>query len=79
LLAQLRWHSGQPREALQAAEVAVHAAQVSQDATERARAYEVMGLACHSLGEWQKGLEYELTRDALPVPGFVDDALELHL
>jgi tetratricopeptide (TPR) repeat protein len=79
LLAQLRWHSGQPREALHAAEAAVQAAQVSQDATERARAHEVMGLACHSLGEWQKGLEYELTRDGLQVPGYVDDALEMHL
>jgi tetratricopeptide (TPR) repeat protein len=79
LLAQLRWHSGQYREALDAAEAAFRAAQTSGDISERARAYEVMALACHSLGDWQKGVEYELSRDALQVPGFVDEALDVHL
>src|SRR5712691_6812220 len=80
LLAQLRWHSGQYRGALDAAEAAFQAAQASQDVADRARAYEAMALACHSLGDWQKGVQYELSREALGVPGFaVDEALDVHL
>ena len=80
LLAQLRWHSGQYRGALDAAEAAFQAAQAGQDVADRARAYEAMALACHSLGDWQKGVQYELSREALGVPGFaVDEALDVHL
>jgi len=47
---------------------------------DRINAYEVLALACHSLGDWQKGVEYELSRHALAVPGFdVDEAFDAHL
>jgi tetratricopeptide (TPR) repeat protein len=80
LLAQLRWHSGQYDEALAAAEKAHLAAQASGDVSHRARAYEALALACHARGEWQKGVEYELSRQKLAAPGFdVDEALDVHL
>ncbi|MEX2431465.1 MAG: AAA family ATPase, partial [Dehalococcoidia bacterium] len=56
-LAQLRWHSAQHKEALEAAELALLSANSSEDVHAKARAYEVMALACHSLGDWQKGIE----------------------
>jgi DNA-binding SARP family transcriptional activator len=80
LLAQLHWHSGQNREALAAAETALVAASAGGDEARRAQAYEVMALACHSLGDWQRGVELELERQSLGVPGFdTDEAFEAHL
>src|SRR5262249_13495136 len=80
LLAQLRWHSGQYDEALTAAEKAHLAAQASGDASHQARAYEALALACHARGDWQKGVEYELSRQQLAASGYnVDDALDVHL
>lgn len=80
LLAQYRWHSGQHRAALEAAEQALHAAEASGDVAQRAQAYEAMALACHSLGDWQRGVEYELNRQALGTPGFdTDEAFDAHL
>jgi DNA-binding SARP family transcriptional activator len=80
ILAQLHWHSAEYREALQAAEKAFQAAQSSGDAAEQAHAYEVLALACHSLGEWQKGVECELNRHRLGVPGFdTEEAFDAHL
>ncbi len=80
ILAQLHWHSAEYREALQAAEKAFQAAQSSGDAAEQAHAYEVLALACHSLGDWQKGVECELNRHRLGVPGFdTEEAFDAHL
>ncbi|MGH3765195.1 MAG: BTAD domain-containing putative transcriptional regulator [Pseudonocardiaceae bacterium] len=81
LLAQLRWHSGRYATSLDAAERALAAARASGDPHEQARAYEVLALACHALGDWQRGMAYELQRQALAVDnGFdVDEALESHL
>lgn len=78
MLADIRWHSGQHRDALEAAERAVSAAESSGDVTARAQAYESMALACHSLGDWRRGLEFELQRGALGLPGFTDVALDAH-
>lgn len=78
LLADIRWHGGQHREALAAAERAVDAAESGGDVEQRARAYESISLACHSLGDWRRGLEYELQRGALDLPGFTDVALDAH-
>jgi adenylate cyclase len=79
-LAQLRWHSAEHKEALEAAELALRAAQSSEDPHARAQAYEVMALACHSLGDWQKGIEYELQRNALGLTGFdTEEAFDTHL
>ena len=80
LLAQLHWHSGDNREALEAAERALGAARDSEDPAEKAQAFEVMALACHSLGDWKRGVELELERQSLGVPGFnTDEAFEAHL
>jgi DNA-binding SARP family transcriptional activator/predicted ATPase len=80
ILAQLHWHSAQYGEALAAAEKAFQAAVASGDTAQRARAYEVLALACHSLGDWQKGVECELNRQALGVGGFdTDEAFDAHL
>jgi DNA-binding SARP family transcriptional activator len=80
LLAQFHWHSGRYREALEAAEKALQAAEAGEDIAERARAYEAMALACHALGDWQRGVDYELNRQALGVPGFsTDEAFDAHL
>jgi DNA-binding SARP family transcriptional activator len=81
LLAQLRWHSGRYADSLDAAERALSAARSSGDPQERAGAYEVLALACHALGDWQRGMAYELQRQQLAIEnGFdVDEALESHL
>jgi tetratricopeptide (TPR) repeat protein len=80
VLAQLRWHRGQHREAWEAAERAALAAEQSGDARRRAHAYESLALACHALGDWEKGMDYELRRGALGLAGFETDvALDGHL
>lgn len=80
LLSQLQWHSARHEEALETAERALEAAQSSGNVEEEARAYEAMALACHSLGDWQKGIEYELSRSELGVTGFdTDQAFDAHL
>jgi DNA-binding SARP family transcriptional activator len=80
VLAQLRWHRGQHREAWEAAERAAIAAEASGDVRRRARAYESLALACHALGDWEKGVSYELRREALGLAGFETDvALDGHL
>ena len=78
MLADVRWHSGRSREALEAAERAVKEAESTGRVGERAQAYESMALACHSLGDWRRGLEYELQRGELGLPGFTDVALDAH-
>jgi tetratricopeptide (TPR) repeat protein len=80
VLANLRWQRGQHREALEAAEKAILAAEAGEDVRPRARAYESLALACHALGDWEKGVEYELSREALGIAGFETDvALDGHL
>jgi DNA-binding SARP family transcriptional activator/tetratricopeptide (TPR) repeat protein len=79
LLSQLRWHSGRFVEALDAAERAV-AATSGGPVAERAHALEMLALACHALGDWRRGLNAEMARQALDVgDGFdVDEAFEGH-
>ncbi len=80
LLSQLHWHSGEHEEALKAAEQALAAAEMSGEEESKARAYEVMALACHSLGDWQRGVEYEMSRHAMGRSGFdTDEAFDAHL
>ena len=80
LLAQLQWHSAEHSGALEAAEKALEAAVSSGNKAEAARAYEALALSCHSLGDWQKGIEYELNRSESDVPGFdTDTAFDAHL
>jgi hypothetical protein len=45
-----------------------------------ARAFEMLALACHSLGEWQDGLRFEQQRAALAGSGLdVTEAFDVHL
>lgn len=77
-LADIRWHSGRHRAALDAAERAVEIAESAGGLEARGRAYESFALACHSLGDWRRGLEYELRRAGLGLPGFSDVVLDAH-
>ena len=79
-LSQLHWHSARHGDALEAAEKALEASLSSEDVSEKSHAYEALALACHSLGDWQKGIEYELLRDQLGASGFdTDEAFDAHL
>jgi predicted ATPase len=79
-LSQLHWHSSRHGDALEAAQQSLEAALASGDVKEESHAYEAMALACHSLGDWQMGIEYELRRSALGDSGFdVDEAFDAHL
>ena len=79
-LSQLHWHSSRHADALEAAKKALDAAVASGDIKERSHAYETLALACHSLGDWQMGIEYELRRNELTESGFdTDEAFDAHL
>ncbi|MGH9335332.1 MAG: ATP-binding protein, partial [Vicinamibacteria bacterium] len=79
-LAQLRWHEGRHREAYQAAERCLEAAEKLGEPQALARGYEMLALACHSLGEWREGSGFEDRRQSL-VGAAVDvaQAFDVHL
>jgi DNA-binding SARP family transcriptional activator len=79
-LAQLRWHEGRHREAYQAAERCLQAAEKHGEPQALARGYEMLALACHSLGEWREGAGFEEQRQSL-VGAQVDvaQAFDVHL
>ncbi len=79
-LAQLRWHEGRHREAYQAAERCLEAAEKHGEPQALARGYEMLALACHSLGEWREGAGFEEQRQSL-VGAQVDvaQAFDVHL
>lgn len=79
-LAQLHWHRNEYREALEVARQSLAMAERLQNPAAMARAFEMLSLACHSLGEWQAGIAYEQQRAALAGPGLdVADAFDVHL
>lgn len=79
-LAQLRWHEGRHREAYEAAERCLEAAERRGEPQALARGYEMLALACHSLGEWREGVGFEGRRQSL-VGAAVDvaQAFDVHL
>lgn len=79
-LAQLRWHEGRHREAYEAAERCLEAAEKRGEPQTLARGYEMLALACHSLGEWREGVGFEERRQSL-VGASVDvaQAFDVHL
>ena len=81
LLAQLRWHSGQYAEALAAAERSLSASIEGTDLGQQAAALEILALACHALGDWRRGVDAEIRRQAIAIEdGFrVEEAFEGHL
>ncbi|HET7088827.1 MAG TPA: AAA family ATPase [Anaerolineae bacterium] len=79
-VAQLHWHRNEYRAAFDVAQRSLAVAERVNDREAIARAFEMLALACHSLGEWQTGMDYEQKRAALVGPGLdVGDAFDVHL
>ncbi|MCK6585455.1 MAG: tetratricopeptide repeat protein, partial [Anaerolineales bacterium] len=79
-LAQLHWHKGEYEQAFEYAQKSLHVAERLNKPNAIARAFEMLALACHSLGEWQKGLLFEEQRAVLAGPALdVSDAFDVHL
>jgi DNA-binding SARP family transcriptional activator len=79
-VAQLHWHRNEYREAFDVAQRSLAVAERLNEPAAIARAFEMLALACHSLGEWQTGISYEERRAALAGPGLdVSDAFDVHL
>lgn len=74
------WHNDAYQEAYTAAQRSLEIAEKIDDTTARAQAYEMLALACHSLGEWQQGLGFEQQRSLLIGPNLdVTEAFDAHL
>ena len=79
-VAQLHWHRNEFQEAFEVAQRSLAIAERVNDPASIARAFEMLALACHSLGEWQTGIGYEQQRIALSGPGLdVTEAFDVHL
>jgi tetratricopeptide (TPR) repeat protein len=79
-MAQLHWHRNQHRAAFDMAQHSLAIAERLNDPASIARAFEMLALACHSLGEWQQGLQFEDRRSALAGPSLdVTEAFDVHL
>ncbi|MBI4760205.1 MAG: AAA family ATPase [Chloroflexota bacterium] len=79
-LAQLHWHKGEYQQAFEFAQKSLHIAERTNHPNAIARAFEMLALACHSLGEWQQGLVFEEKRAVLAGPALdVSDAFDVHL
>jgi tetratricopeptide (TPR) repeat protein len=79
-LAQLHWHRDEYELAFGAAQRSLAVAERLNHREAIARAFEMLALVCHSLGEWQTGIGYEEQRAALTGPGLdVTDAFDVHL
>jgi DNA-binding SARP family transcriptional activator/tetratricopeptide (TPR) repeat protein len=80
LFAQLRWHQSRHAEAFEMAEKCLKEAEKHDDQQALAKGYEMLALACHSLGEWRKGTEFEERRQSL-ADGTLDvaSAFDVHL
>jgi tetratricopeptide (TPR) repeat protein len=79
-VAQFHWHTGEYREAFEAAGKSLAVAERINDPAAVARAFEMLALACHSLGEWQQGLDFERQRSTLAGSSLdVTEAFDVHL
>ncbi|HLF27321.1 MAG TPA: hypothetical protein VJG32_13380 [Anaerolineae bacterium] len=79
-VAQFHWHRGEYREAFDAAQKSLGIAEHLNETGAIARAFEMLALACHSLGEWQTGIQYEQQRASLAGSGLdVTEAFDVHL
>jgi DNA-binding SARP family transcriptional activator len=79
-VSQFHWHQGEFREAFDTAEKSLAVAERQDDPDAIARAFEMLALACHSLGEWQLGLSFEKQRSVLAGSGLdVTGAFDVHL
>lgn len=79
-VAQFHWHRGEYQQAFDAAQQSLGVAERLNDSGAIARAFEMLALACHSLGEWQNGLRFEAQRATLAGSGLdVTEAFDVHL
>jgi tetratricopeptide (TPR) repeat protein len=79
-VAQFHWHRGEYQQAFDAAQQSLGVAERLNDSAGIARAFEMLALACHSLGEWQDGLRFEAKRATLAGSGLdVTEAFDVHL
>ncbi len=79
-LAQLRWHQNRYRDAYQIAEQSLDIAERLGDRESIARAFEMLALCCHSLGEWQQGVAFEEQRASVSGSDIdVGSAFDVHL
>ncbi len=74
------WHQGEFQQALEGAQKSLAIAQHLNEPISLARAYEMLALVYHSLGEWQRGLDFEQQRARLAGPELdVTEAFDIHL
>jgi DNA-binding SARP family transcriptional activator len=79
-LAQLHWHRDEYDQAMEVAQRSLAIAERLNKPDAIARAFEMLALACHSLGEWQEGIAYEQQRAELAGAELdVTDAFDVHL
>ena len=79
-ISQAHWHRNEYSQAFDVAQQSLAIAESLNDQAAIARAFEMLALACHSLGKWQQGLGFEEQRSALTGPGLeVSDAFDVHL
>lgn len=78
--AQFHWHRNEYQKAFDVAQHSLSIAERVGDADSIARAFEMLALACHSQGEWKRGIAFEDERSAMSGPGLdVTDAFDVHL
>jgi DNA-binding SARP family transcriptional activator len=79
-LSQYYWHKNEYQEAFEAAQRSMAIAERLNDQVALANAFEMLALACHSLGEWQAGLQFERQRASLAGQALdVTSAFDVHL
>jgi predicted ATPase len=79
-ISQIHWHRNEYQESFDVAQRSLAIAERLNDQGAIARAFEMLALACHSLGEWQRGLAFEEQRSNLAGTGLeVTDAFDVHL
>lgn len=79
-VAQLHWHRNEYHEAFEVAQRSLAIAERLNDPAAIARAFEILALACHSLGEWRTGIGFEQQRAALTGSSLdVTEAFDVHL
>ena len=79
-LSQYHWHKNEYQEAFDAAQKSMKIAERLDDQEALANAFEMLALTCHSLGEWQSGLQFERQRASLAGHELdVTSAFDVHL
>ncbi len=79
-MSQYHWHKNEYQQAFDVAQRSLAIAERLNDQGAIANAFEMLALACHSLGEWQSGLQFERQRASLAGHELdVSSAFDVHL